>query len=264
MIASFFQRLDEHGVRYLLISGQATILYGAATFSEDVDIWVEPTDDNIERLTGALRSERARYYKLTPALATDTLSRGHGFHFVIEGAAGALDMYLDVMGQPPRVGSFTAAMARARRFDTDLGCIPTVGIKELVEIKKTQRSADYPIIGRLAVAHLADAATPDDAHELNWALANVFGLTELEALVRERVHAFSELARTLPEPLAGAVSTLCQHHLLPAIEEDELDAWLGARAVPLRAADRRYWRPIIDELRWLKRTGKLMREGEPV
>ena len=41
------------GVRYLLISGQATILYGAATFSEDVDIWVEPDKDNIQRFVQA-------------------------------------------------------------------------------------------------------------------------------------------------------------------------------------------------------------------
>src|SRR5690606_5914107 len=33
----------EQRVEWLLISGQATILYGAATFSEDVDLWVKPT-----------------------------------------------------------------------------------------------------------------------------------------------------------------------------------------------------------------------------
>ena len=37
MIASFFQSLETHRVAYLLISGQATVLYGAATFSEDID-----------------------------------------------------------------------------------------------------------------------------------------------------------------------------------------------------------------------------------
>ena len=43
MIANFFQSLSEHGVEYLLISGQAAILYGAATFSEDIDLWINPT-----------------------------------------------------------------------------------------------------------------------------------------------------------------------------------------------------------------------------
>jgi hypothetical protein len=44
MIANFFQSLERHGVEYLLISGQATVLYGAATFSEDIDLWISPTE----------------------------------------------------------------------------------------------------------------------------------------------------------------------------------------------------------------------------
>src|SRR5688572_23039590 len=138
MIASFFQCLERYGVRYLLISGQATILYGAATFSEDVDIWVEPDENNIQRFVQALRSSRARYYKLTPALDVVPFLRGHGFYFVVPDAASGLALYLDVMGQPPRVGSFFEASKRARDFETDFGKLPTVGIKELVEIKKTQ------------------------------------------------------------------------------------------------------------------------------
>ena len=46
MIANFFQSLDRNRVEYLLISGQATVLYGAATFSEDIDLWVNPTETN--------------------------------------------------------------------------------------------------------------------------------------------------------------------------------------------------------------------------
>ncbi|HKY39854.1 MAG TPA: hypothetical protein VJN18_28150 [Polyangiaceae bacterium] len=264
MIGSFFQQLERSGVRYLLISGQATILYGAATFSEDVDIWLEPTDDNIGRLVLSLRQKQARYYKLTPVLERESLLRGHGFHFVVPAAAGALDLYLDVMGQPPRVGSFSEAILRARRIATDHGLIPTVGIKDLVEIKKTQRASDYPIIGRLALAHLADSAVPDHAVELRWALDNVFGLTELRDVVAQRPQAFAALAPALPEPLAQAVAALCTSQDLPPAVEDEVDAWLGARTAPLRAADRRYWRPIIDELRQLKRSGRLLVEGSPV
>ena len=46
MIASFFQHLEAEGAKWLLVSGQATILYGAATFSEDLDLWVIPTEQN--------------------------------------------------------------------------------------------------------------------------------------------------------------------------------------------------------------------------
>jgi hypothetical protein len=83
MITSFFQSLERHGVESLLISGQASVLYGAATFSEDIDLWIRPTVDNCGRFLTVLRACHARYYKLTPPLETDYLLRGHGFHFVL-------------------------------------------------------------------------------------------------------------------------------------------------------------------------------------
>jgi len=69
MIANFFQNLEHHGVEYLLISGQATVLYGAATFSEDIDLWVNPTETNRSRFLSALRDSEARYGRI-PAWAT--------------------------------------------------------------------------------------------------------------------------------------------------------------------------------------------------
>ena len=65
MIANFFRSLNQHRVEYLLISGQATVLYGAATFSEDIDLWLHPTEDNCSRFLAALRDCGVRYYTLT-------------------------------------------------------------------------------------------------------------------------------------------------------------------------------------------------------
>ena len=73
MIANFFQSLERNGVEYLLISGQAAVLYGAATFSEDIDLWINPTGENRGRFLLALRDCRARYYKLTPPLTVEHL-----------------------------------------------------------------------------------------------------------------------------------------------------------------------------------------------
>ena len=61
MIANFFQSLNRNGVEYLLISGQATVLYGAATFSEDIDLWVNPTAENSDRFIATLRQNQAHY-----------------------------------------------------------------------------------------------------------------------------------------------------------------------------------------------------------
>jgi hypothetical protein len=48
-----FQSFEETGLEYLLISGQTTVLYGAAMFSEDVDIWIRQTTPNAQRPAAA-------------------------------------------------------------------------------------------------------------------------------------------------------------------------------------------------------------------
>jgi hypothetical protein len=263
MIARFFRHLDAAGVEVLLISGQATILYGAATFSEDVDVWVEPSEPNLERLMEALRRSGARYYKLTPALSVENLRRGHGFHFVLPGDASEPELFVDVMGKPPRVGPFAEVKKSARTFETDFGPVPTVGIKDLVELKKTQRAADYPVIGRLARAHLDDPGVEETEAELRWALDNTFGLSELVDLVEGRAAAFAGIGG-LPDPLSRALQVLADRQRLAPDLEDQLDPWLEVRSAPLRRADRRYWRGIIEELREMRREGRLMREGDTV
>jgi hypothetical protein len=168
MIANFFQNLEQLGVEYLLISGQATVLYGAATFSEDIDLWVNPTEENRGRFLSALCASRAGYYKLTPEFTVENLQRGHGFHFVLPDVCG--EVFLDVMGNPPRAGAFADAAVTARWMDTEWGKVHTVGIQPLAELKKTQRLEDYPIIGKLALAWLEQPECPRTEDDFLWAL----------------------------------------------------------------------------------------------
>jgi len=56
---NIFRSFDRFGVEYLLISGQASILYGAATFSEDIDLWVNPTQANLNNLIRSLGTPEA-------------------------------------------------------------------------------------------------------------------------------------------------------------------------------------------------------------
>jgi len=146
---SFFRHLTTESVSYILISGQAAVIYGAATFSEDVDLWVAPGPANFRRLIAALRASKARVYKLTPPMEPRYVTSGHGFHFVLpDDAMGP--RFLDVMGRPPRVGAFGAARRRARILGSPWGKLPVVAIRELVELKKTRRLGDYEVISKLA------------------------------------------------------------------------------------------------------------------
>ena len=172
MIASFFQSLESQGVAYLLISGQATVLYGAATFSEDIDLWIEPSPNNVERFRAALHEVNARYYKLTPPLEARYLSQGHGFHFLL-GGSSAEAAFIDVMGRPPPTRTFVAAQTDSRHFETEWGRLPTIGLRDLIELKKTQRLADYPIESALTL-RLLEQSSRISSEVLSWAVINLF------------------------------------------------------------------------------------------
>src|SRR5438093_4456409 len=177
---NFFHALDRRRVRYLLISGQATVLYGASTFSEDVDLWVEPQTQNWRRLLTALADCDARVYKLTPPLTTKLARRGHGFHFTLPDAAQPrLINFVDVMGVVPRVGAFVDCRKRARTFTTPWGRLRVIGARDLARLKMTRRPADYPIISALARRVFESRPTRTN---WTWAIGQTFDVEDLERL----------------------------------------------------------------------------------
>lgn len=263
MIANFFQNLDRNRVEYLLISGQATVLYGAATFSEDIDLWINPTETSRMRFLAALQEGKARYYKLTPPFTIEHLQQGHGFHFILPGG-NAGEVFLDVMGNPPRTGSFPTALATARQMETEWGTIPTIGLQPLVELKKTQRLEDYPIISKLALAWFDQPECARTAADFRWALQNIFTLPELTIFFAEHPAAVS-IATDVFNPDVGEFGrqSLAGSEMLESIER-RVGELFQSRMAELQLADRQYWRGIIQQLKELRTADMLMREGELV
>jgi hypothetical protein len=230
---SLFRSFERFGLDYLLISGQASILYGAATFSEDIDIWVRPSPQNLARMLRALASCRARFYKLTPPVTVRFARAGHGFHFAVP---GRIPTYLDVMGRPPRVGSFDAAARRARWVSTAWGRLPVVSIEDLVALKKTRRLADYDVITNLVQARLREEPRPGRGL-LRWAARNAFRAEDRLSYLR-RLGASVTAARCRAE--------------------------ISRELARCQARDTAYWRRIIRELRRLRADDRLVPLGLPV
>jgi hypothetical protein len=62
LVATAFDRLTEllgalaaESVEYVLFGGQAVNLHGILRFTEDIDLFIRPTEENVERLRRALR-----------------------------------------------------------------------------------------------------------------------------------------------------------------------------------------------------------------
>jgi hypothetical protein len=168
------------------------------------------------------------------------------------------------MGQPPRVPSFENVRRTANWMDTDWGRVLTVGVKELIELKKTQRLEDYPIISRLALAWFAQPGSAVTATNFRWAAENIFTLAELRRLFEEHRPSADVPLGIAPEAL-GEFSRLVRGGVdVPERIESEVTAWMQQRIQSLQQADRRYWREIIAELRQLRAAGHLMTEGAAV
>ena len=259
MIKKFFQSLNKKKVSYLLISGQATVLYGAATFSEDIDIWVEPHRANWERFLKVVRELGGKIYKLTPPFTMDFILRGHGFHFQFSSRKGGESTwFLDVMGVVPRVSSFSKALNNANIYTTDWGVIPVIGLRELVEIKKTRRLEDYAVISNLVKIERERLKPYPSQEDWKWILSNSFNVEDIIEFLRT-----SRLSIKVAKQLKRKAVTFC----LKAIESQSDELILQAsRQIALeieecRQKDRLYWQPIIEELRVLKRKGRFLKEG---
>jgi hypothetical protein len=263
MTANFFQNLNSRGVEYLLISGQATVLYGAATFSEDIDLWINPTLLNREKFLDVLRSTGARFYKLTPSFTLENLERGHGFHFILPGES-MNEIFLDVMGSPPRVNSFGAAVDSAHWIETQWGKIHTISLKGLVELKKTQRLEDYPIISNLALAWFDQPECANTWVDFDWAMENIFTLTALRTFFEEHSGALEFATTGAAADLKIFSQHVAQDRPAPEETEEKLTVSMQRRIAVLQHADRAYWREIIAELKQFRAEGKLMSEGDRV
>lgn len=232
-----FRAFEREGVDYLLIGGQAAILYGAAHFTQDLDVWIRPTPRNVRAFLHALARVEARIQKLTPPISLRWIRRGHGFHFTIP-QKGQMPAYLDAMGRPSRASSFASARSRARRMKTPWGTLPVVAIEDLVELRKTNRPGDYEIISRLVRIRLAEIQAPTP-RQVHWALQNTFRVEDGEAILA----------------LFGRRS-----HRRPAAGGRTLDRKMAR----LLEQGREYGLPRLRELRELRAKGGLLPAGARV
>lgn len=238
----------RHGVRALLMGGQACIVYGASEFSRDVDLAIYADADNLARLGAALAELRAEVIAVPP-FEPEVLARGHAVHFRCRAAD---DMRLDVMAVMRGVPDLETCWARRTIALLDgLGDIDVLGLEDLVAAKKTRRDKDWPVVRRLVDVHYSQFAhEPTDARVAFW-------LRELrtpEALVdcvrrapgaAAAVAAEREAVALALRAEAGATSTAAIRTALQGEEDRE------------RAADEAYWRPLQQEQEAMRRAAVL-------
>lgn len=130
-IAKVCQLLNKHRAKYLVVGGEACILYGLTRTTEDIDIFVEKKIDNIERVLSALS-------ELPYGIAKEILSEK------------VLNSPFNIIGDQPRVDvltalagvSFREAWNSRKTMIIEGVKIPCLNINLLIKTKDTDRLQD--------------------------------------------------------------------------------------------------------------------------
>ena len=239
-ILKVLSTLGSNRVRYLLMGGQACVLYGAAEFSRDTDVAVLADPENLRRLARALDELQAKRIAVPPFEA-EYLARGHAVHFRCQ-HPDAPRMRIDVMSVMRGVAAFEELWQRRTTVEDPSGTqIEIMSLPDLVNAKKTQRDKDWPMIRRLVEAnYAANRAAPTPEQVRFW----------LEECRTPRV--LLELAARFHEESAEVVSRrqLLRHAV--GGDEAKLEGELELEEMQQREADRVYWKPLRAELEKLR------------
>lgn len=232
--------LSTHQVRYLLMGGQACVLYGAAEFSRDCDIVVLCESRNLSKLRAALDELQAATIAVPPFEA-DYLLRGHAVHFRCH-APEVEKIRLDVMARMRGVADFDELWPRRTTIQHESNQpIEVMSLGDLVAAKKTQRDKDWPMIRRLVEANYAQHRDTRSDDRLQFWL--------LESRTPEML---IEIAARFPAATRSAVDR--RPLLTEAISgsRQSLRSVLASEREAVEAADRAYWEPLRRELETLR------------
>ena len=233
--------MRSHGVRCLLMGGQACVFYGAAEFSRDTDLALLASEPNLDRFRVALHDLRAERIALPP-FETAYLQRGHALHFRCQ-HPDAAGIRIDVMSVMRGVAPFDQLWERRTTIETlDGDEVDLLSVSDLVQAKKTQRDKDWPMLRRLVDVHyLANREEPTPERVDFWLneLRTAVLLIEATANYPGRAHAVAANRPAVARARAGDAGAI-----ETALADEERSE---------READRRYWAPLREELERLRK-----------
>ncbi|MGB2711601.1 MAG: nucleotidyl transferase AbiEii/AbiGii toxin family protein [Conexibacter sp.] len=147
--------LNRVGVRYVLIGGIALIRHGVVRMTRDIDVVLEPGNDNIERVRALIAEWGATRPDGSP-IPDDTIATGKSIH--LSTPHGHIDLLAE---QAPPL-TFAELILRADVRKVDGVEAPICSLADLVALKRTaSRERDLADLSELEAAH---GELPDSRH----------------------------------------------------------------------------------------------------
>lgn len=126
---------NKYEVKYVVIGGFAIIIHGLPRTTEDIDLFVENSVENIEKLKSALKS-------LYNDPSIDEITSGDLQEYAVIRYGTPDEFYIDIMTRLGEEVSFKEVWDNLERFEIDNVEIPVCGLETLIKMKKTVRDRD--------------------------------------------------------------------------------------------------------------------------
>ena len=122
-------------MKYVVVGGFAVIIHGLPRTTEDIDFFIEDSDENLKRLKTALKE----LYN-DPSIEEITHRDIKEYAVVRYGTPN--DFYIDIIARMGNEISFKDVMDSYVVFEIDNVKIPVCGLEMLIKMKKTVRDRD--------------------------------------------------------------------------------------------------------------------------
>lgn len=126
--------LNRHRVEFLLIGGQAELLFGSPRVTYDIDVCYGRTPDNIRRLADALAQLHPRLRGAPPDLPfrADAATLSAGLNFTFDTTLGAIDF----LGEVEPLGTYERLKNRAEKYALGNTNVETIALDDLIAVKR--------------------------------------------------------------------------------------------------------------------------------
>lgn len=135
-----FREFNKKKVRYLVAGGVAVTLYGNPRFTKDLDLFVDPREDNMRRVVGAFKA--LGFVPRAPVKAEEFISASNRAKWQREKGMLAFTFInpknpfenVDLLFSAPL--SFENAYRRKKTFRSKNIPVPTVSLRDLIRMKR--------------------------------------------------------------------------------------------------------------------------------
>jgi len=141
---NFLKTLIENGVKFLIVGGQAAIYYGVRRGTGDLDLLIEPTSQNGEKILNAFHQLNLQVDEIKPKEFEQSLFLGLGFE----------PDAVDILTTTPGI-DFKSAFERAEEIQDVNIKVKIISIEDLIKTKESlNRGEEKGILDKYDVAVL--------------------------------------------------------------------------------------------------------------